>query len=337
MYPVRIKGTGSYLPKALLTNADFEKIVNTSDEWIVERTGIRIRHKAAKNECTSDLCLKASLKALEASKLEPKDLDMIIVATITPDHIMPSTSCFLQSKLKAPKCMAFDLLAACSGFIYAFSIASEFISSGRFENVLVAGGEVLHHIVDYEDRKTCVLFGDGAGAAVLSSSSSKSKLKEEEEENSYVFSHHMKADGSKSELFSLPAGGSAMPFSQETLDNRLHYIKMTNTRNIFKEAVMTMSNDAKEALDANHLTIDDVDWLIPHQANERIIQAIIKHLNFSPEKVIIELEDMGNTSAATIPISLDRAIRDGRIQRGHIVLLVAFGAGVTSGSLLLRY
>jgi len=328
LYKTKLAGIGSYLPEKTLTNKDLEKIMDTSDDWIRERTGISSRHIAAEGESTSDLGLIASQRALEMAGVSPKDLDMIIFATVTPDHMMPSTACLLQEKLKANNCMSFDLSAACSGFIYSLSIADQFIKTGYKKNILVVGAEVLHHFVDYEDRTVSILFGDGAGAAVVQ--------RGEEGSFSDILSHHNHAEGSLGDLLMLPAGGSVMPPSQETLDNRCHYVTMKG-RDIFKNAVRTMSKACTEALEYNNLSIDDIDWVVPHQANLRIIEAVAKHAKVPMDKMIVEISDIGNTSAATIPISLDRAIRDGRIQRGQKVLLAAFGGGLTSGSLLLNY
>lgn len=327
-HSAKISGTGSYLPEKRLTNADLEKLVETNDQWITERTGIRSRRIAADGQVTSDLALIASQKALEAAGLEAKDLDAIFFATVSPDQPMPTAACVLQKKLGARDIMAFDLSAACSGFVYGMGLATEFIHTGRYKNILVVGAEILHNLVDYKDRETCILFGDGAGAAILS--------RTPEGEKSKVYSHHMHADGQISDLFVLPMGGSAIPVSHEALDKGLQWMKMKG-RDIFKHAVRTMSQACTEALEANQMNGSDVDWVIPHQANIRIIEAVAKHFGIPMEKVVVEIEDMGNTSAATIPIAFDKAVRDGRIQRGQNVLFTAFGAGITSGSLLMRY
>lgn len=327
-YRSRLSGTGSYLPEKRLSNIDLEKLVETNDQWIFERTGIRARHIAADGEFTSDLALKASLLALEEAKLSPKDLDMILVATVSPDQSMPNTACILQHKLGAKDCMALDISAACTGFVYGFAIADQFIRTGTYKNVLVVGAEVLHHFINYKDRETCILFGDGAGAAIVS--------RAKEEQSSQVYSSHLHADGAISDLFVLPAGGSALPFSQRVLDEELQYVKMKG-REIFKHAVRTMSNSCEEALQANKMKPEEISWIIPHQANLRIIEAVAKHFGIPMDKVVVEIEDMGNTSAATVIVAMDRAIRNGRIQRGQNILLTAFGAGITSGSLLMRY
>jgi 3-oxoacyl-[acyl-carrier-protein] synthase-3 len=327
-YRTRISGTGHYLPEKLLTNADLEKLVDTNDAWIVERTGIRHRHIAAPEQATSDLALIAAQRALEAAQLTAQDLDMIIFCTVSPDQVMPSAACVLQKKLGARQIMAFDLSAACSGFVYGLAVADQFIRTGLYKHVLVIGAEILHRFVNYKDRETCILFGDGAGAAIASRADSNSA--------SNIMSVHLHADGGLGDLFVLPAGGSAIPFSQAVLEQELQYVRMKG-REIFKNAVRTMAQCCNEALAANNMTIDQVDWLIPHQANIRILQAVGEYFGIAPEKVIINVDDTGNTSAATVPIAFDQAIRDGRIQRGQHVLLAAFGAGLTSGSIMLKF
>lgn len=324
----RLAGTGSYLPEKRLSNEDLEKIVDTDDQWIRERTGIRWRRIAEDGVVTSDLALEASRRALEVAGLAPTDLDMILVATESPDQPMPNTACILQNKLGAGHCMAVDISAACTGFVYGLSIADQFIRAGTYKNILVVGAEILHRYVNYKDRETCILFGDGAGAAILS--------RAPENDPSQIYSVHLHADGSISDLFVLPAGGSAMPFTQKVLDEESQYVRMKG-REIFKHAVRTMSQACEEALNANHMKPEDVSWVIPHQANLRIIEAVAKHFGIPMEKVVVEIEDTANTSAATVIIALDRAIRDGRIRRGQNLLLTAFGAGITSGSLLMRY
>ncbi len=329
MYRSRIIGTGHFLPEDKITNQDLEKMVDTNDQWIVERTGISARRKAKPEHGTSDLALFASKKALEAANLSAKDLDMIIFATITPDYTMPSTSCMLQQKLEASKCVSFDLGAACSGFVYGLSVADQFIKTGAKKNILVVGAEVLTRYVDYTDRGTCILFGDGAGAAVVSRN-------EDESDTAEFYSHHLYSDGHLSDLLTLKAGGSVLPVTYEVLEQRENFVKM-NGREIFKHAVRAMSKCSSEALEANKISLDDISWIIPHQANTRIIEATAKHLGASMDKVVVEIEDMGNTSAATVAVALDKAVRDGRIQKGQNILLTAFGAGLTSGSLLFKY
>lgn len=327
-YRTRIAGTGSYLPEKLLTNADLEKMVDTSDAWIVERTGIRQRHIAAPDQATTDLALIASQRAIEAAGITAQDVDLILFCTVSPDQPMPSCACILQHKLGARTIPAFDISAACSGFVYGMTVGDQFLKSGMFKNILVVGAEVLHRYVNYKERDTCILFGDGAGAVILQRST--------DTQDSKVYSAHLSADGSLGDLFTLPAGGSKIPFTQAVLDQELHYVRMKG-REIFKNAVRTMSALCQQALDANEMTMEQVDWLIPHQANLRIIDAVGSHFGIPPEKVVINVGDTGNTSAATVPIALDEAIRDGRVTRGQNVLLTAFGAGLTSGSLLMRY
>lgn len=327
MYRSRIAGMGSFLPPKKLTNKDLEKLVETNDEWIVERTGIRERSIAEDGQGTSDLALVAALEAIENSKIDKMDIDMVIFATVTPDHLMPAAACYLQAKLGLKNVMAFDLVAACSGFVYGLSVADQFIRTGHYKNILVIGAEILHHKVNYEDRGTCILFGDGAGAAIVTRSDSSDSL---------ILSSHCHADGTLADLLYVPSGGSVYPFSQEALDNKHIYVEMKG-REIFKHAVRTMSQCCQEALDANNLTKDDIDWVIPHQANIRIIEAVAKHFEIPMGKVIVHIENMGNTSAATCPVSMVDALRSGKIKRGDMVLMTAFGAGLTSGSVLLRY
>jgi 3-oxoacyl-[acyl-carrier-protein] synthase III len=327
-YRSRLAGTGSFLPEKRLSNEDLEKLVETNDQWIRERTGIRWRRIAEDGVNTSDLAFEASKRALDAAKLSPNDLDMILVATVSPDQPMPNTACILQHKLGARDCMAVDISAACTGFVYGLSIADQFIRCGTYKNILVVGAEILHRYVNYKDRETCILFGDGAGACVVS--------RAKEEEPSKIYSVHLHADGAISDLFVLPSGGSAIPFSQRVLDENLQYVRMKG-REIFKHAVRTMSTACDEALAANNMKPEDVSWVIPHQANLRIIEAVAKHFGIPMDKVVVEIEDTANTSAATVIVALDRAIRDGRIQRDQNILLTAFGAGITSGSILMRY
>jgi 3-oxoacyl-[acyl-carrier-protein] synthase-3 len=332
IYRSRVAGTGSYLPPGVLTNADLEKLVDTNDQWIVERTGIKHRHMASDDpatyQSTSDLSLIAAQDALKDAGLSAQDLDCIIVCTVSADQVMPSTACVLQHKLGARNIMAFDLSAACSGFVYGLSIADQFIRSGMYKHVLVLGAEVLHRFVNYQDRETCILFGDGAGAWVLSRTSLEDK--------NVIMSSHLHADGSLGDLFVLAAGGSRIPFTAQVLEDKTQYVKMKG-REIFKNAVRAMSHCCQEALDANNVTVDQVDWLIPHQANNRIIEAIADYYEFPKEKVVVSVHETGNTSAASIPLAFQMAKEDGRVKRGQMILLTAFGAGLTSGSLLMRY
>lgn len=333
-YETRILGTGSYLPEKVLTNADLEKMVDTNDAWIVERTGIRQRHIAADGEYTSDVGLVAARRALEAAGLTAQDLDMILFCTVSGDQPTPSTACILQMKLGARNIMAMDLNAACTGFVYGLTIADQFIRSGMYENILVVGAEVLHPFVNYKDRETCILFGDGGGAVVVGRSTKTPRTYKPTD--SKIYSSHLRADGALGELFVLRAGGSANPLSVAALDRGDQFLTMKG-REIFKHAVRTMSDVCQQALDANGMSMDQIDWLIPHQANLRIIDAVGKHFGIPSEKVVVNVHDTGNTSAATVPIALDQAVRDGRITRGQNVLLTAFGSGLTSGSLLLKF
>lgn len=327
-FQTRISGTGSYLPEKVLTNSDLEKMVETSNEWIIERTGIKHRHLAAPDQATTDLALIASQRALESAGLSPQDLDLIIFCTSTSDHLVPSAACMLQSKLGARQVMSFDLSAACSGFIYGLTVADQFIRTGLHKHILVVGAEILHRWVNYKDRETCILFGDGAGAVIAS--------RAENGQDSGILSSHMHADGSLSDLFIVPAGGSAIPVTPEVLDQGLNYIRMKG-REIFKNAVRTMTQCCQEALESSGIPIEQVDWLVPHQANLRILDAVAHYFGFPNEKIVVNLPETGNTSAATVPIAFDHAVRDGRIQRGNNVLMTAFGAGLTSGSIMLRY
>lgn len=319
----RIAGTGSYLPERILTNADLEKIVETSDEWIVSRSGIRERHIAAEGETTSDLAYEASLKALEAAGLSAADIELIIVGTTTPDIVFPSTACLLQAKLGVGGCGAFDVNAACSGFIYALSIADQFIRAGTVKNVLVVGSETLTRLVDWTDRATCVLFGDGAGAVVLKA-----------DNEAGILSTHLHADGGKQDLLICPVGVSkGFEPDQPNAGVRIH---MAGS-DVFKHAVKALDSVVDETLHANGLSKADLDWLIPHQANLRIIEATAKRLDMSMDQVILTVHKTGNTSSGSVPLALDEAVRSGKIQRGQLLLLEAFGGGFTWGSALIRY
>lgn len=316
----RIAGTGSYLPEKVLTNHDLEKMVDTSDQWITERTGIKKRHIAADDETTTDLAYQAAIKAIEAAGLENSDIDLIIVATTTPTRIFPSTASLLQEKLGLSGCPAFDVQAVCTGFVYALTVADKFIKSGSNKNVLVVGAETFSRIIDWTDRNTCVLFGDGAGAVVLQAS-----------EQPGILSTHIHSDGSFNQLLHVPTGpGSA------TVTDDAAYVDMQGNE-VFKVAVKTLSSIADETLEANNISKQDVDWLIPHQANIRIIAATARKLNLSMDHVVVTVDEHGNTSAASIPLALDAAVRDGRIQRGETLLFEAFGGGFTWGSALIKY
>lgn len=328
MYRSRVAGTGSYLPERVLTNQDLEKLVETNDQWIRERTGIERRHIAASGEVTSDLALVAAKRALEASGKPVESIDLIIFCTVTGDQVMPSSACTLQEKLGLKGVPAFDLSAACSGFVYGISVADQFIRSGMFKTILVVGAEIISRYVNYKDRETCILFGDGAGAFIVE--------RAPEGDPNVIMSSHLKAEGALGDLFVLPAGGSKIPFNQKVLDEGLQWVRMKG-REIFKNAVRSMSGVCQEALEHNKVSIDQVSWLVPHQANWRIMEAVADHFHFPKEKVVSIVHEMGNTSAATVPVAFDTAVRDGRIQRGQLILLTAFGAGLTAGSCLLRY
>ncbi len=326
MKPVGIIGTGSYLPEKVLTNKDLENMVDTTDEWIVSRTGIRERRIAAEDQASSDLAVEASRKALEAAGVTADQLDLIIVATVTPDMMFPATACLLQDRLGAKKAAAFDLSAACSGFLYGIATASQFIQSGMYRYALVVGVDCLSKITNWEDRNTCVLFGDGAGAVVLGPV----------EEGSGFLSFELGADGSGGDLLKQPAGGSRLPASRDTVDGRLHTISMAG-REVFKFAVRVMGNAAEEALAKAGMTKEDIDFLVPHQANTRIIDAAVKRFGLSEEKVIINLDRFGNMSSASIPVALDEALHQGRIKKGNTLVLVGFGGGLTWGAAVLKW
>ncbi len=326
MHRSRIIGTGSSTPQKVLTNRDLEAIVDTSDEWIVTRSGIRERRIASNGETTSTFSCRAALNALENAGVTADQLDMIIVATITPDMPTPSVACMLQTRLKARGIPAFDISAGCTGFIYGLSLADTFITSGVCRKVLVIGAETLSKITDYRDRGTCVLFGDGAGAVILS----------REAGDRGILSTHLYSDGAHANLLYLPGGGSALPASHESVDSRSHYLKMDGNK-VFKIAVKSLEEAAMTALRHNNMTGESLDLLISHQANSRIIQAIAKRLDLPAEKVFMNIHKYGNTSAASVPIALDEAHRQKRIKKNEVVLLDAFGAGFTWGSALIRW
>lgn len=321
---VGIKGIGSYTPPKILTNFDLEKIVDTSDEWIVTRTGIRERHIAEPDVATSDLSFEAAKMALDSANLTSEDIDLIIVATVTPDMLFPATACVLQDKLGA-KCPGFDLSAGCSGLIYALSVGAQFVANGTYDNVLVVGAEVLSKITDWQDRSTCVLFGDGASAIVLGPV-----------ERGGFKSFILGADGSGGNLLEIPAGGSRLPASYETVSQRLHYIKM-NGREVFKFAVKIMGEAALEAIEKAGLRPSDIDLFIPHQANIRIIESAAERLSLSMDKVFINLDRYGNTSSASVGIALHEALLLGKIKEGSKIVMVGFGAGLTWGACVLEW
>ncbi len=316
----RIVGTGSYLPERVMTNAELEQLVDTSDTWIRERTGIRERRIAADGETTCDLAEKAARRALKAAGIAPRDLDLIVVGTTTADQIFPSTACLLQARLGIHGPPAFDVQAVCTGFVYALGVADQFVRSGAATTALVIGAETMSRIIDWQDRDTCVLFGDGAGAVVLRADSKPG-----------ILSTHLHADGKHADLLQVPGG-----ISGGYADGRDPYLRMRG-KEVFKVATTTLSRIVDETLETNGLTREDVDWLIPHQANNRIIAAIGRKLGLPEERVVNTVAEHGNTSAASVPLALDTAVRDGRIQPGELLLLEAFGGGFTWGSALVRY
>jgi 3-oxoacyl-[acyl-carrier-protein] synthase III len=326
MIRTKIIGTGSFLPEKVMTNDDWAKLVDTSDEWITTRTGIKERHFAAKDEATSDLVTKAASLAIQDAGINKDQIDLIIVATVSPDNSYPSTGNWVQKKLGIGPIPSFDLSAGCSGFLYGVIIAKAFISSGMAKTVLVAGAEIMSRIIDWEDRNTCVLFGDGAGAAVLTATN---------EDGRGILSTYWGADGNLGELLIQPAGGSAMPASLETIEKKLHTVRMKGNE-VFKHAVLRMEESAMKALELANLTGDDIDLYIPHQANVRIIDATIKRAGIPREKTFINIDKIANISGGTIPIALDHARKEGRIKEGQILLMSSFGAGFTWGGIVIK-
>jgi len=324
---VKVSGLATYVPPKLLTNADLERLVETSNEWILQRTGIRERHIVEPGQGTSDLAEPAARMAIQEAGLTPQDIGFIVVGTTTPDTIFPSTACTLQAKIGASKAWGFDLGAACSGFTYSMSVASQMVATGACEHALVVGGDVMSSIIDYTDRATCVLFGDGAGAVVLSPA--------EAGEPSIIDFMNL-TDGTGGPALCMPAGGSKRPASHETVDQRLHYVKQDGGA-VFKFAVRMTEEISVRILERNGLKGEDVDLFVSHQANRRIIEAAAARLGLGEDKVIINLERYGNTTAATIPLALDDARRQGRLKKGDLVLLASVGAGFTVGSVLLRW
>ncbi|WP_284446454.1 beta-ketoacyl-ACP synthase III [Paenibacillus hunanensis] len=319
--PIGIIGTGKYVPEKILTNADLEKMVETNDEWIVSRTGIRERHIAAPDQATSDLAYEAAIKAIETAGLTAADLDLIVVATITPDMSFPSTACILQDKLGAKKAAAFDLSAACSGFVYALGAATSMLQMGMYKNALVIGADTLSRITDYTDRNTCVLFGDGAGAVVIG----------EVGEGRGFKAFDLGAEGAGGELLKLPAGGSRTPASADTLEAKQHFIQMSG-REVFKFAVKVMNTATVDVLNKAGMSKDEIDLFIPHQANVRIINSAMERLNLTEDRVMINVQKYANTSAASIPLALVEAVEEGRIKEGDKVVMVGFGGGLTWGA-----
>jgi len=323
---VRIVGTGSYLPEKVLSNRDLEKMVDTTDEWIVSRTGIRQRRICSDKQAASDLGIRAAQRALEDANAKVEDVDLVIVATITPDMFFPATACIIQSKMGIKNAAIFDLNAACTGFIYSLFTAQQFLQSDTYETALVIATETLSKITDWKDRNTCVLLGDGAGAAVL----------RKEKGNSGILSCYLDGNGQYGDLLNMPAGGSRLPATVTTVRKRLHYLKMRGNET-FRIAIPEMASSVKLGLERCGLNKNDLDLLIPHQANIRIIRALAKRLSIPMEKIFVNIDRCGNTSAATVAIALDEANRQGRIKKGDIIELVAFGAGFTWGSCVIRW
>lgn len=323
---VGILGMGSYLPERVLTNHDLEKMVETTDEWIVTRTGIHTRRIADEKTATSDLATEAALRALKDAGTEAEEIDLIIVATVTPDMNFPSTACIVQMNIGAKNAAAFDLEAGCSGFIYGLTVGKQFIATGMYKKVLVIGAETLSKIVDWKDRNTCVLFGDGAGAAVLGPT----------EEGTGILSAYMGSDGEGGKFLTMPAGGSRIPATLESVEKNLHYIKMDGSE-VFKFAVRIMNRASQEAIDRSGYTVDDINYLVPHQANIRIIEAAAKKLKLPMDKVHVNLDRLGNMSAASIPVAFDEAVKQGKIKKGDLVVMVGFGAGLTWGASVIKW
>lgn len=331
MIKVKIKGTGIYAPKKVVTNFDLAEVVETSDEWIYERTGIKRRHICSTEggEWPSDMAYEATQMALKNAGLEANDIDMIIFASVTPDYKLPNTACILQQKLGITnKCAALDIAAACSGFVYGINMVTGLIKIGAIKNALIVGSEMLSREVNWEDRNSCILFGDGCGVAIIGAN--------EDNDESDILSVHLGADGSGKEFFDQPIGGAVEPIAETHLKEKTHFMQMKG-KEMFKVATRTLAENAKLVLEKADKSLEDVDWLIPHQANVRIIETTGKLLGIDPEKVIINIYEYANTSAATIPIAMHEAITDGRIKRGQTLLLDAFGAGLTTGATLLTY
>ncbi|MEC7776610.1 MAG: beta-ketoacyl-ACP synthase III [Planctomycetota bacterium] len=328
MYECRIAGTGRYVPEKVLTNTDLEKIVETSDEWIIKRTGIRERRIAAEDQSTSDLAVEAARMALDRAGIAAEDLDAIILATLTPDTYCPAGACYVQNLLGATNACAFDLSAACTGFVYGITVGASLVRTGVHKNVLVLGAETLSRFIDYTDRNTCILFGDGAGAAVLS--------RAEEGGDSRLLDHYLRSDGGGTDLIIMPGGGARRPSSHDTVDGKLHFLSMQGN-DVFKFATKSMQTLIETAIERNGLSADDLDLVVPHQVNSRIIDTVLRKVDIPEEKIYLNLQRYGNTSAASVPMALHEAVEEGRIQEGSLVLLVAFGAGLTWGYNLVRW
>jgi 3-oxoacyl-[acyl-carrier-protein] synthase-3 len=324
----KITSIGTSVPPGLLTNADLERMVDTSDQWIMERTGIRQRHIAEKGVATSDLATQAALQTCEKAGIKPADLELIIVATITPDMILPATACLVQTNIGAPKAWGFDLSAACSGFLYALQVGAQFVATGAHKNVLVIGMDVMSSIIDYEDRKTCVIFGDGGGAALLQPA--------EENEDAGMIDFLHEVDGSGGPALCVPGGGSRHPASHETVDQKLHYVHQDGQA-VFKFATRKMADVCARLLERNGYTGKDVDVFIPHQANKRIIDYASERLGMPEDRSIINIDTFGNTTAGTLPIALQTALENGRLKKGDLVLFATVGAGFSAGAALMRW
>jgi 3-oxoacyl-[acyl-carrier-protein] synthase-3 len=325
--PTTIASLATYVPPRVLTNADLEKMVDTSDEWILQRTGIRERHIVDPGVGTSDIGTAAAVKAIAGAGLTPADIGLIIVGTVTPDMMFPSTACLIQDKIGAHAAWGFDLSAACSAFTYSVTTASQFVATGAVEHALVVGADVMSSVIDYKDRTTCVIFGDGAGAVVVSAAAPGGPQ---------ILDFEHEIDGSGGHALCMPAGGSLKPASHETVDERLHYVKQDG-QTVFKFAVRKTEEMSRRILERNGLTVGDLDLFVSHQANRRIIQSATERLGVDPDKVIINIEHFGNTTAATIPLALNEAVTSGRLKKGDLVLLASVGAGFTVGSVLLRW
>jgi 3-oxoacyl-[acyl-carrier-protein] synthase-3 len=323
----RISSLATYVPPRQLTNADLERMVDTTDEWILQRTGIRTRHIVDPGVATSDLAREAALKAIAQAGLAPADIDFIVVGTTTPDMVFPSTACLVQTKIGAPNAWGFDLMAACSGFTYALTTAAKMVESGASRRALVIGADAMSTIIDYTDRTTCVLFGDGAGAAIV-------EMADEDGIGFLDFESYV--DGSGGDALCMPGGGSLRPASHETVDQRLHYVKQDG-QTVFKFAVRNTEEACRRLLQRNNIEANDIDLFVSHQANRRIITSAADRLGLAPEKVIINIEKYGNTTAGTIPLALADAICEGRLKKGDLVLLASVGAGFTVGAILLRW
>ena len=325
-YKASITGVGSFLPEKVLTNDDLSKMLDTTDEWITKRTGIRERRIVENGVATSDLAVEASLRALEAANVSPTEVDLIITSTVTPDCLFPSTSCYIQEKIGARNAGSFDLLAACAGFVYALSVAKSFVASGAMKTVLVVGAECMSKITDYTDRSTCILFGDGAGAVVVQQGNGRRE----------IVTTHLGSDGSQAEILRLPAGGSKLPASHETVESGLHYIKLRG-KEVFRQAIINLVDVVTKAAADNNMQVEEFDMVIPHQSNIRIIEAAMERLGLPMEKAYVNIDRYGNTSSASIPIAIDEIEKGQLLNSGDTVILVAFGGGLTWGSSVIEW